>query len=117
MALKKTRKRFGFVIYSYFKDSAFTAVKRDAKFLSRYMKGVTFPSKMVYEGIRGWTTQKKQGNNSKGTAFLLQGALQMTKGLDLGAEPTRKISPWDLRQPLAIETPYEMIVYKSHSRK
>ena len=53
MALKKTRKRFGFVIYSYFKDSAFTAVKRDAKFLSRYMKGVTFPSKMVYEGIRG----------------------------------------------------------------
>ena len=25
-------KRFGFVIYSYFKDSAFTADKRDAKF-------------------------------------------------------------------------------------
>ena len=60
MALKKTRKRFGFVIYSYFKDSAFTAVKRDAKVLSRYMKGVTFPSKLVHERVRGWTTQRSK---------------------------------------------------------
>ena len=32
MAVKKSRKCSGFVIYSYFKDTAFTAVKRDAKF-------------------------------------------------------------------------------------
>ena len=31
-AVKKLRKRSGFVIYSYFKDSAFTVVERDAKF-------------------------------------------------------------------------------------
>ena len=32
MAVKKSRKCSGFVIYSYSKDIAFTAVKRDAKF-------------------------------------------------------------------------------------
>ena len=32
MALKNSRKRSGFVIYSHLKDSAFTAVNRDAKF-------------------------------------------------------------------------------------
>ena len=32
MALKKLRKYHGLVIYSYFKDGLFTAVKRDAKF-------------------------------------------------------------------------------------
>ena len=31
-AVKKSRKRSGFVIYSYFKFSAFTLVERDAKF-------------------------------------------------------------------------------------
>ena len=31
-AVKKSRKRSGFVIYSYFKCSAFTLVTRDAKF-------------------------------------------------------------------------------------
>ena len=41
MAVKKSRKRSGFVIYSYFKDSAFTAVKRDAKLQPRSVKGVT----------------------------------------------------------------------------
>ena len=35
MALKKTRKLPGLVIYSYLKDGAFTAVKRDAKFLNK----------------------------------------------------------------------------------
>ena len=44
MALKKSRKRFGFVISSYFKDSKFTDVKIDAKFLTRYVKGVQFSS-------------------------------------------------------------------------
>ena len=41
MAVKKSRKRSGFVIYSYFKDSTCTALKRDAKFQPRYVKGVT----------------------------------------------------------------------------
>ena len=31
MAVIKSKKRSGFVIYSYVKDSTFTAVKRDAK--------------------------------------------------------------------------------------
>ena len=58
MAVKKQRKRFGLVIYSYFKDSAFAAVKRDTKlnkfvtevpFVNRrYAKWVPFLSKMVY---------------------------------------------------------------------
>ena len=39
---KKLRKSPGFVIYSYLKDSALTAVKRDEKFLTRYVKGVPF---------------------------------------------------------------------------
>ena len=39
MAVKKTRKRFGLVIYfAIFKDSAFTAVKRNTKFLTRCRK-------------------------------------------------------------------------------
>ena len=37
MALKKTRKLPGLVIYSYLKDGAFTAVKR-AKFLNKLRK-------------------------------------------------------------------------------
>ena len=32
ISLRKLRKSPGFVIYSYLKDSALTAVKRDAKF-------------------------------------------------------------------------------------
>ena len=32
MAVNKYRKRSGLAIYSYFKDNAFTTVKRDAKF-------------------------------------------------------------------------------------
>ena len=43
MALKKSsRTSSGFVIYSYFKDGEFTAVKRNAKLLTRYVKGVPF---------------------------------------------------------------------------
>ena len=58
MAVKKQRKRFCLVIYSYFKNSAFAAVKRDTKlnkyvkevpFVNiKYMKWVPFLSKMVY---------------------------------------------------------------------
>ena len=32
IAVKKSRKLSGFVIYSYFKDTAFTAVKEDENF-------------------------------------------------------------------------------------
>ena len=31
MVVKKSTKRSGVVVYSYFKDGAFTAVKRDGK--------------------------------------------------------------------------------------
>ena len=41
----KSRKRSIFAIDSYLKDSAFTAVKRDAKFYARYVKGVPFANK------------------------------------------------------------------------
>ena len=40
--MKKSRKRSGFVINSYFKDIKFTAVKEDGKFQSRYVNGVPF---------------------------------------------------------------------------
>ena len=69
MAVKKSRERSGFFIYSFFKESAFTAVKRDAKFYARYVKGVAFVnrrcmkakglpflSQLVYKRIRGWTS-------------------------------------------------------------
>ena len=39
----KSRKRSISVIDSNLKDSAFTAVKRDAKFKTRYVKGVLVP--------------------------------------------------------------------------
>ena len=51
----------------YSKDDAFTAVKRDAKFYTRNVKGVPFVNKrntkgvpfslkMVYKRVRGWTS-------------------------------------------------------------
>ena len=66
MAVKKLRNRSGFVIYSYLKDSVFTAFKWDAKFYTRYVKGAPlvnrrytkgepFVSKMVYKRVRGCT--------------------------------------------------------------
>ena len=39
MAVKEPRKLSGFVIYSYLKENAFTAVKRDAKLQTRSVKG------------------------------------------------------------------------------
>ena len=54
-----------FVIYLHFKESTFTAVKRVANFLARYVKGVPFVIrctrgvsyllKMVYKWVGGWT--------------------------------------------------------------
>ena len=69
MSVNMSRKRSGFVIYSYtlcFKDRVLTTVKRDAKFKTRYVKGipliyfvnrrytkgVPFPSKMLYKRLR-----------------------------------------------------------------
>ena len=40
MAVKKSKKCSEFVIDSYLKDSAYISVKRDAKFSTRYVKGV-----------------------------------------------------------------------------
>ena len=43
MSVNMSRKRSGFVIYSYtlyFKDRVLTTVKRDAKFKTRYVKGI-----------------------------------------------------------------------------
>ena len=42
LALKKSRTSSGVLVYSYFKDGEFTAVKRNAKLLTRYVKGVPF---------------------------------------------------------------------------
>ena len=54
MAVKKSRKCSGVVIYSYFNSSAFTADKRDAKFYAtcRYVKGVPFVNRRPLDGIR-----------------------------------------------------------------
>ena len=53
LAVKGSRKRFGIAIYSYFKDSAFAAVKsgyvKGVPFVNkRNMKGVFFQSKLIY---------------------------------------------------------------------
>jgi len=53
MAVKKSRKRSGFVIYSYFKDSASTAVERDAKFWIRYVKWVPFVNRVTFSVKNG----------------------------------------------------------------
>ena len=50
VVMKRLRKRSGFVIYSNYKDSAFSAVKRDANFYTRLSiegirKGYTFSFK------------------------------------------------------------------------
>ena len=62
MAVIKSKKLSGFVIYLYVKDSAFTAVKKGVQTTGkgvplvnrRYMIGVPFLSNMVYKRLRGW---------------------------------------------------------------
>ena len=71
IAVKKLRQSSFFVIYSYFKDSAFTAVKRvNAKFLTRYVKEVSFVNRRYTNGL----------------PFLSKMVYKMVLGLDLGAE-------------------------------
>ena len=53
MAVKKSKKFPGFVIYTYLKDTAYTVVKREAKFLNcnyRFVKGVPVFHCEVCEG-------------------------------------------------------------------
>ena len=52
-AAKKIEKTFRFcdLRYSYFKDPALTVVKGDAKFLTKYMKGVPFVSRKYVKGV------------------------------------------------------------------
>ena len=47
----KLRKRSIFVIDSYLNGSAFTALKRDAKFLTKYVKGVPFVNRRYTKGV------------------------------------------------------------------
>ena len=51
MAEKKLRKRSDFVIYSYFKDNQFTAVKRVVKVYTGYVKGVPFANRRYTKGV------------------------------------------------------------------
>lgn len=46
ISLVKVYERVGFVTDSFLKDSAFTAVTRDANFLTRYVKWVPFVNRM-----------------------------------------------------------------------
>ena len=71
MAVKKSRQFPGFLIYSQFKDSAFTTAKSNAKFQTRYLKGVPFVNgryswvregylfypKIFYRRVRGWNSR------------------------------------------------------------
>ena len=47
----KSKKSLIFVIDSHSNDSAFTAVKRNAKFLTRYVKGVPFVNRRYTKGV------------------------------------------------------------------
>ena len=49
VAMRKSRKHSGFVIYSSCKYSAFTAVKNE-KVLTRYVKGVSFVNRRHMKG-------------------------------------------------------------------
>ena len=67
------------MIDSYLKDSAFTAVKRDAKFYTRYVKGVPFVNRRYTKGVPfSWKMVYKW------------------VGLDLGAEPP-DINIWNIQ--------------------
>ena len=86
-AVKKLRKRSGFVIYSwYFKESAFTVVERDAKFYTWCVKGVSFIN-------RRYT---KVGTFLSKTVYK-----RVVKGSNLGVEPPR--IPFSLYPPKRCE--------------
>ena len=92
IAVKKLRQSPVFVIYSYFKNSAFTAVKRlNTKFLTRCVKEVPFV-------IRRYTN---------GLPFLSKMVYKMVLGLDLGAEPEPE-AVWNFVEfPLGRQAPVD----------
>ena len=51
VVVNKSTKRSGFVIYSCFEDSSFTAVKRNAKLQTRYVKRVSFFNIRFTKGV------------------------------------------------------------------
>ena len=76
--MKKLRQSAFFVIYSYFKESAFTAVKRvNAKFLTWYVKEVLFVNRRYTIGL----------------PFLSKMVYKVVLGLDLGVEPEPEPEP------------------------
>ena len=92
MAEKKSRKRCGCVIYSYFKNSA-KQLKRLWNFETRYVKClVTICQIQAYE---------------RGNFSFKNGALKDTKGLDLGAG---RSLPVPLSQAAAKETIWSEIM-------
>ena len=63
--VKKSSKRSGFVLYSYFKDSVVFKKKENfqSKYVTgvpfvnkRYTTGIPFPSKMLYKRASCWTS-------------------------------------------------------------
>ena len=49
--LYEVEETFYFLIDSYLKDNAFTAVKRDVNFSTRYVKGVPFANRRHTKGV------------------------------------------------------------------
>ena len=69
---EKWRKRSGFVLYSYFKYSAFTAVKKMQNSKLSMRKRYHFSTEVMY---------------TKGEPFCRRWYRKVCKGLGLGAEP------------------------------
>ena len=59
MAVKKSRQFLGFLIYSQFKNSIFTAAKSNAKFQTRYLKGAPFVNERYWVRKGYLFSQKK----------------------------------------------------------
>ena len=49
------------MIYSYFKDSSFTAINRDANFYKEFVKGVPFVNRRYMNACDGGTFAIKNG--------------------------------------------------------
>ena len=59
MAVKKSRQFPGFLIYSQFNDSAFTAANCNAKFQTRFERGTICQLKILCKGGRGTFSFKR----------------------------------------------------------
>ena len=56
MAVKKSRKRSSFVLYSYFNDSAFTEIRRYVYFYNKFEKKVLFSIEGIRKGYYSGTS-------------------------------------------------------------